>query len=56
MATDETSADRRRFFVAVLFSAAFFVLGAWIVLGSYDPQLQKLACGWLGLILGYWLS
>ena len=27
-----------------------------ILLGDYDDELQKVAWGWLGLILGYWLS
>lgn len=48
--------DFPKFLAALLFSLIFVGLGAWIVLGSYDADLQKVACGWLGLVLGYWLS
>lgn len=45
-----------RFVVQALISLIFIGVGAWIVLGGYDADLQKVACGWLGAILGYWLS
>lgn len=50
------SRDFPKFLVQVLISLVFIALGAAILFGHYNADLQKVASGWLGLILGYWLS
>jgi hypothetical protein len=45
-----------RFIVQVFISLIFIGLAVWFLVGDYDPSLEKAAAGWLGLVLGFWLS
>jgi len=40
----------------VSISLVFIGIGVWILASGRNADLQKVACGWLGLRLGYWLS
>lgn len=50
------SRDLPKFLAALLFSLIFVGIGVWIIAAGKDADLQKVACGWMGLVLGYWLS
>lgn len=50
------SEDLPRFLVQVALSAVMVVAGLWIAFGHYDADVQKAAFGWLGVVIGYWLS
>ena len=48
--------DLPRFVVQALVSAFFLAFGAWVILGDFGTDIQKAAFGWMGIVLGYWLS
>ena len=51
------SEDLIRLVTQVCISCAFLFAGLGIlVLELGDPDTQKLAAGWVGAILGYWLQ
>jgi hypothetical protein len=45
-----------RFVVQATISVVFVVAGFVILLTDDSPDIQKLAAGWLGTVLGFWLS
>jgi hypothetical protein len=51
------SHDLPKFLMQVVVSLIFIGFGIWVLsdTGSSE-ELQKLASGWLGLVIGYWLS
>lgn len=53
---DRDQRDTKTFAAQFVVSLIFIGLGITIVLGDYDDELQKAAWGWLGIVLGYWLS
>jgi hypothetical protein len=41
----------------LVISALLMGSGLWVLLSSgHDPDLQKAATGWVGLVAGYWLK
>jgi hypothetical protein len=48
--------DLPKFLVQLLFSLIFVGIGVWILGGNHNPDLEKVACGWMGAVLGFWLS
>lgn len=40
----------------VLVSLITLGIAVWILAERQDADLQKFACGWIGLVVGYWLS
>ena len=50
------SEDLIRLVTQICFSCALFFSGlSVLVLETGDPELQKLAAGWVGAVVGYWL-
>jgi high-affinity Fe2+/Pb2+ permease len=51
------SEDQIRLTVAVVLSAVLLAAGLYVLLGeSSNPDLQKAATGWIGVIIGYWFK
>ena len=51
------SSDFPRFVVQVVVSLVLLVVGMYVLIfGHYDAALQKLAAGWVGAVVGFWLS
>lgn len=49
--------DSIRLFMQVCISCIFLVAGLGaLLLELGDPATQKLAAGWVGAVLGYWLQ
>jgi hypothetical protein len=57
MASTPTGATRR-FVVQVAVSVVFAAAGFAVLLFhlGHDPSLSKLAAGWLGAVIGFWLQ
>lgn len=46
-----------RLAMEVVLSLALVGFGVWMLAtGSGSEEIQKLAAGWIGLVLGYWLK
>ncbi|MGH2712512.1 MAG: hypothetical protein ACRDM7_01240 [Thermoleophilaceae bacterium] len=56
MPSEGDARDFPRFLVQVAITFVFLAAGLWIVFGGYDENATKAAYGWLGFLLGYWLS
>jgi hypothetical protein len=51
------SEDMVRLIIQASISAVFLIAGfAVLLLEVGDPTLQKLAAGWVGAVLGFWLQ
>ena len=41
--------------VQVVLSLGLVVAGVYIIVKNYDADTKKLASGWVGIVIGYWL-
>jgi hypothetical protein len=49
--------DLIRLLMAVLISVVLLAAGMYVLLAHHgDSDLQKLAGGWIGVVVGYWLK
>jgi hypothetical protein len=40
----------------VVVSVALLVFGFYMPAGNFDESVQQIAAGWVGAVIGYWLS
>jgi hypothetical protein len=49
--------DRTRVIIQIVISFALIAAGLYVILSkNYSADTQKLAAGWIGLVIGYWLK
>jgi hypothetical protein len=54
--TSNEPSDRVKLAMQVVVSALLLVAGLIIILTVHSQDTQKLASGWIGAVLGYWLK
>jgi hypothetical protein len=50
------SQDMARLLIQAAISAIFLTAGFAVLFLGADPTLEKLAAGWVGAVLGFWLQ
>lgn len=57
MLANESSSDTTKAIVQIVLSLILIAAGLYIILSkNYSEDVQKIAAGWVGLVIGYWLK
>jgi uncharacterized membrane protein len=52
-----SGADKTRVIIQIIISLALIGAGIYVILSNtYSEATQKIASGWVGLVVGYWLK
>jgi hypothetical protein len=48
--------SRTRAVMQIVISLALLTFGFYVLTGNYDDGVQEFAAGWVGAVVGFWLS